>query len=233
MTARITRIHLLGSALVVLLLLLTVAPPADARSSSTYRASGRAASTDWIQWDETAIGTTFGNTHVGYLDAEETSRGLAVVFGYIDDFDCEEGEFPGFGGHAEESEDGLEDEPEEGLCDWIGSRFIEGWDIPFTMDKKLQAARLTGQLTVYGGGHGDGGVVGEPMADIIWTGVGDTFTSRYTSRWREGNSSGSDSYRATSREATMSGFIGPMGFHPDWSGGSLYSFNWSYRERTK
>lgn len=226
MTARIPRAGLLGPALVVLLLTLTLAPAAHAGSSSSYRSTGQAASTDWTQWDGTPVGSTFGNVHVGFLNADETSKGLASVFGWIDDFDCEEGEVPGFGGHEE-------DEPEEGLCDWVGSRFIEGYDVPFSMDKKLERARLTGQLTVYGGGHGDGGVVGQPFADVVWTGIGDVTTSRYTSRWREGDSWGSDSYRAKTRSTVMSGNIGPMGFDPDWSSGGLWSYSTSYRERTK
>lgn len=233
MVARITRTRMVGPALVSLLLmalLLTVAPAAHARSSSSYRESGRAAATDWIQWDNTPVGSgPFGNVHVGYLSAEETSKGLADVFGFIEDYDCEPGEFPGGGGHFEEFE---EEEPEEG-CDWLGFRFIEDYDISFTMDRKLESARLTGQLTVHGGGHGEGGVVGRPFADVIWTGFGDLDTTRYTSRWREGDTFGSDSYRAKGRSATMTGSIGPMGFDPDWSGGSMYSYSTSYRERTK
>lgn len=226
MTARIPRARLLAPALAVLLLLLAIAPAADARSSSTYRSSGRAASTDWTQWDGTPIGSTFGNVHVGYLEANETSKGRALVDGGIDDFDCEEGEVPGFGGHEFE-------EPEEGLCDWVGSRSIKGKGVPFTMDRRFNRARLSGQLTVFGGGHGDGGVVGRPMANVTWTGIGDVTTSRYTSRWREGDTQGSDSYRARTRTATMSGTIGPMGFDPDWSSGNLVRRSTSYRERTK
>lgn len=190
------------------------------------------ATTDWTQWDGTPVGSSpFGNVHVGFLSAEETSKGLADVYGAIEDYDCEPGELPGGGGHFVEEEP-VEEPIEEG-CEWLGFRFIEGIDIPFTMNRKLESGQLTGQLTVSGGGHGEGGVLGRPFADVIWTGIGDVTTTRYTSRWRDGDSWGSDSYRASGRSATMSGTIGSMGFDPDWSGGSLYSYSTSYRQRTK
>lgn len=222
------RVPILAVALVAALLLaLVAATPAQAGSSYSYKITGRAASVSWTQIDGTPTGTTFGNVHIGWLNAEETSQGLAAVFGDIEDWDCEEGETPGWGGHE------FDEEPVEGACDFVGFRFIEAYDVPFTMDKKLNRARLTGRLTVYGGGHGEDGVVGQPAADVVWTGVGETSTSRYTSRWREGDSWSSETYKSTSRTATMSGNIGPMGFDPELSSGYLYTFSASGRWRSR
>lgn len=205
------------------LLVVVLAPPADARSSSSYRITGRSADTYWTQVDGTPPGSNpFGNVHVGWLYADETTNGTAAVFGWIDDFDCEPGSLPG-GGHGVAKKG----------CKYVGSRFIEAYDVPFTMDRKLSSARLTGQLTVYGGGHGEGGVVGRPMADVTWTGIGDLASERWTSRWREGGTWYSDSYRSKTRAATMGGIIGPMGFDPELSGGTLASYRSASRSRTK
>lgn len=217
------------AAALALLLLMTMAPtPAGAKSSFMSRTSGAAADTFWTQIDGTEAGTSpFGNVHIGWLYAYEMAKGRAEVFGAIEDYDCEEGEVPG-GGHFED-----EEEPEGDFCDFKGFRWIEGYDIPFSIDKKLTQARLTGTLTVYGGGHGDGGVVGQPPADIVWSGVGTVTSERHTYRYKDGDSTESGTYRASIRSATMSGHIGPMGFDPDLSGGSITNFKSSYRSRTK
>ncbi len=212
---------------------LLIAPAADAASSFSYRVSGQSAATHWTQLDGIATGVSpVGNTHIGYLNADETTKGKAAVFGYIEDWDCEPGETPGWGGHVVDDGPTDEPEPEPNQCDWMGSRYIDSYDVPFTFDKKLNSARLTGTLTVYGGGH-DGGVVGRPAADIIWTGVGDVSSGSYTSRWREGNTWYSESYRSSNRNATMSGTMGPMGFDPELSGGWLSTYRASSRSRTR
>lgn len=229
-TARAASLLLVVALAAALLVALT--PAAEARSSSTYRVTGRAASTEWTQVDGTPVGSSpFGNVHVGWLSAEETSRGKAVVFGWIADFDCEPGQLPGHG-HEIVFED-EEPEPEPG-CVHVGARSLEGWDIPFTMDRKLQSATLKGRLVVYGGGHGEGGdVVGRPMADIVWTGTGTTSKGRYTSRWVEGSTTYTESYRATYRNGAMGGTLGPMGFDPDLSSGWLTTYTASSRTRTR
>lgn len=200
--------------------------PADAKSSSQYRETGRAASTDWEQYDNTPTGGTLGNVHIGYLSAYETTTGRASAWGYIQDYDCEEGERPG-GGH------GFDDEEPVGGCDWVGERWLEGEGLAFTMDKKMTTATLKGQLIAYGGGHGEEGEVGRPVADIVWTGLGGTYTSRYTSRYRDGNTTWTESYNSTERSASMGGTLGPMGFDPDFSAGYLSSYKTSSKSRTK
>lgn len=209
-------------------LLVALAPAADARSSSTYTVSGRAANADWTQVDGTPTGGRFGNVHVGYLTAEETSRGRAVVFGWIADFDCQPGQMPGHGGHGIVFED--EPEPEPG-CVHVGERHLSGWDVPFTFDRKLDRATLKGRLTLFGGHDGD--QLGQPMANMTWTGVGTASRGSYTSRWVEGGTTYTDSYRGTSRNATVGGTLGPMGFDPDLSGGWLVQYRSSSRMRSR
>lgn len=222
------------AALLSLLLLATSAGPAAAKSSFMSRASGSTADTYWTQVDGTPPGSSpFGNVHIGYLYAYETTTGKADVFGFIADWDCPEGELPSGGDPHALPAEGSDEEPPPGNCESKGSRFIESFDVPFQIDKKLSQARLTGTLTVYGGGHGEGGVVGRPYADIVWTGVGGTFTEKHSYRYRDGGTMESGTWQASSRSATMSGILGPMGFDPELSGGWLSNFKTSSKSRTK
>lgn len=223
------------AAALALLMVSLGSTPADAKSSFMYRASGVSASTDWTQIDGTPTGSSpVGNVHIGSLYAYETTRGKAEVYGYIEDWDCEEGQLPSGGGpHESSSEQWDEEPPPASGCEWKGSRFVEAYDIPFTVDRKLTHARLTGMLTVYGGGHGDGEVIGRPSADIIWTGVGSVATMKETFRYREDGTTYSFTMESSTRSATMSGIMGPMGFDPDFSSGSISSFKERNKSRTK
>ena len=221
-------ILLVLAAFVVVILL--AAGRAEAKSSFMGRTSGSTAETYWTQVDGTPPGTSpVGNVHVGWLSAYEMRQGTAEVFGQIEDWDCPEGTLPGGGGHGFAP---LDEEPSEDDCQWKGSRWIEAFDVPFTVDKKLSAARLTGTLTVYGGGHGEGGVVGRPAADIIWTGTGGITTEQYSFRYRDAGVMETDVYRANRRAATMSGVLGPMGFDPDLSEGSISNFKSRFKSRS-
>jgi hypothetical protein len=176
--------------------------PATASSWNLSRTTGRAATTNWLQYaDLTAAG--FGNWHSGFLNAFETSTGSADVFAFIDDFLCAEGQQPDPGSHGETG------------CEYVGSRQLEGYGIAFTMDNRLGSATLQGTLVAtQGGGHGEpGNVIGQVPADFRWTGYGDTVRSTSTYRYSdsEGNTY-SERLRSTRREATMSGRLGPMLF---------------------
>ncbi|HUH07857.1 MAG TPA: hypothetical protein VML96_08620 [Egibacteraceae bacterium] len=81
--------------------------------------------------------------------------------------------------------------------------------------------------------HADGGVVGRPQADVIWTGYGNLATSRWTYRYSDGTTTETFTESSRIRSATMSGNIGPMGFDPELSGGSITSFKSSSKSRTK
>lgn len=202
------------------------AAPALAGSRSLYKESSRAAQTDWIQVDGTPTGSSaLGNVHVGFLYVYETSPGKGDAFAYIDDFDCEPGELPDGGGH------GFEEEPSG--CEYVGSRWADGFGLTFQIDRKLTTARLTGQLTVYGGGHGDGGVIGRPNADIVWTGVGALIKQTSSWTYNDGTTTYSDRYRSNDRSAVMSGNLGPMGFDPDLSGGLISKFTSMSKSRTR
>lgn len=202
------------------------AGPALAGSMYLFKESGRAAQTSWTQIDGTDPGTSpVGNVHVGSLYVFETSNGHGDAFAYIDDWDCEPGELPDGGGH------GFEEEPSG--CTYLGFRYGEGFGLSFTMDRKLEKAHLSGQITVYGGGHGEGGVVGTPTANITWTGVGPVIKQSSTWRYNDGSSSYTDRYRSSDRNALMSGTLGPMGFDPDLSGGFMSIFQSMSKGRTR
>jgi hypothetical protein len=202
------------------------AVPALAGSKSLYKESSQAAQTFWTQVDGIPTGSSpLGNVHVGDLYVFQTSPGKGDVFAWIDDFDCEPGKLPGGGGH------GFEEEPSG--CQYVGSRVAEGYGLIFTVDKKLTTARLTGQLTVYGGGHGEGGVIGRPQADITWNGVGGLIKQSSTWTYNDGTTTYSDRYRSTDRNAVMSGILGPMGFDPELSGGQISKFTSMSKSRTR
>lgn len=201
------------------------APANAGKSSFISRTTGRTANVQWDQRDGTPTGSQFGNVHLGFLEAYETSSGRASVFGWITDFDCDPGEEPG-GGHGEE--------PTEGVCDLLGDRFIDTPDIAFTVDSKLTTANLVGNLTIYGGGHGEAGVVGRPPINAVFTGVGDLAKESFTYRYSEGGTTYSDTYRASARNATVSGVMGPMLFENAASQSArITDFKSSFRERTK
>lgn len=183
------------------LLAVATAAPAEAGSSYLSRTTGRAATTEWVQvLDMRSRG--FGNVHVGWLTAYETSNGVADVFSAIDDYDCPEGELPSGGGHGE-----------PGGCVWVSTRFLEGEGIAFTMDSKLSRAHLEGTLNASTGGHeGPGDSLGTVGANFTWTGVGDAEKSTTTFRYRDGTSSYTETFRTTRRAGTMSGVLGPMLF---------------------
>lgn len=227
------RTALVSAALAGALMLTALTPgTAEARSSYTYRDSGRAAETSWTQVDGTEPGTTpFGNVHIGYLDVRETRKGVGEAWGEIADFDCEPGQLPGHGGpHGIEDEEW--EEPKDG-CTHVGYRWIEGSGLAFDVDKKLSKATLQGRLTVYGGSHGEEGPVGFPMADIVWTGEGATSSSRFSETYSDGYWTYTYRGSYTSRSASMGGQLGPMGFDPDLSNGSIREYRVSERGRTR
>lgn len=209
---------------VALSVLATAAAPALAGSKYMSKTTGVGAQTWWTQVDGTDPGSAFGNVHVGWLYAYETSNGLGDAFVYIDDWDCPPGQLPTDGGHGD---------PEPTGCTWIGSRQGEGYGLSFQVDRKLENAHLSGQLTLFGGGHGGGGVVGRPTADITWTGTGALRKSSSTWRYNDGTTTYSERYSSSDRSAVMSGSLGSMGFDPDLSGGSISSFRSTTKSQTR
>lgn len=209
--------RLVSTTLLSLTLIASVAAPAvSAGSRSLFKSSGVSASTYWTQVDATEQGSSpFGNVHFGNLYAMESGQNLAYASIYIDDYDCPKGTLP----------DWSESDP----CVWKGSRFGYGEGLSFTVSRKLTTARLQGSVELFGGDDPQGGVVGRPAVDVTWTGVGSLGKFSSTYRWSDGNGSYSGRYSGQSRQATMSGTIGTMGFDPARSGGSIDS----YREMSK
>lgn len=171
------------------------------------RSSGTSADASWIESDPIATGVSpLGNTHVGWLSAEPSSRGPAMVWGYVEDFDCDPGETPYGGGHGEE--------PVEGGCDPMGVRFLEGTDnTRLTIDRRLSSAQLTGNLQV-STGH-DGTVAATPPVNMTWTASSDIFKATTTQRFVDPYGEYFERYSTSGREATVSGYIGPMNFTDD------------------
>ena len=209
----------------VFALLATTATEADASTSYLSKTKGRTAEAYWTQYDNTAPGSgPFGNVHIGWLSVYETSNGVGDAFLYIDDFDCEPGQQPWGGHHGEAG------------CAYLGSRFGDGSGLSFALDKSLTAARVTGQVTIYGGGfHGEGGgVVGSPMIDVTWTGQGSLSRSMSNYRYTDGDGTVySDRYRGETRQAVLGGSIGAMTFDADHSGGSMSTFSSRSSSRTR
>ncbi len=131
----------LAAAALAVPLVIATAGTANAGSKWTYKSSGSFASVSWMEVGELPA-PVLGNYHVGYLDV----RGDKVVdvFGEVTDWTCPEGELPPEfgGGHGEE-------EPETD-CTLESSRFIyaDPGAITFTVDRKLNAATLVGNLIV-------------------------------------------------------------------------------------
>lgn len=178
---------------------------ANAGESWTYRASGINAGTEWVEFG-TLPGGVPGNAHVGSLWIDQSSSNVEVD-GKVADWTCPEGERPPGGGgpHAEH------EEPETN-CEFEGFRFISGGDVTFTMDRKLNTARLTGTLFVE---NHDGGNSAAPPVDMTLTGVGSTSKSVETYRSTEDGSRYQYRYTTQSRKAGIDGFIGAMGFTDD------------------
>lgn len=123
-------------------------------------------------------------------------------------------------------EDVVEEEPPPaGDCVHVGIRTGESDGIDISLDEKLRTATATGFLLVYGGGDPHGGdpgqVVGRPRVDVVWTGVGDLGKGESSGSYKRGPQKWSYSGASTDRAATMSGILGPMGFDPALSGGTI------------
>ena len=213
----------------VLIGLLSFTSVASARSMYLSKTSGFGAFTYWTQIDGTPQGSgLFGNVHIGSMDVFGRSNNRGDAFAYIEDYDCPEGVLPDGGGH------GFEEEPvDEDGCLFKGVRFGEGYGLQFTIDSKLNSARLVGQLTIYGGGHGSEGPIGTPSLDVVWTGVGGTYRDSFTFSYVDDGVRYTDRSRSTSRQAVMSGIFGPMGFDPELSGGDLRKFSYSSKGMEK
>lgn len=199
---------------------------APAQASSRTSSEGGQASTQWIEYDPDDSLSLPGNTHVGNLYVFQQAD-FVDLFGSIDDWDCDPGEVPGYGGHGEEGD------PEKDLCDLIGTRFLEAESISFALDARARTASLTGKLRVTNGGHGEPGqTLATPPVDMTWTGIGRGYRFSRSEFWSDGQFSYRSRVRGTGSEAAVGGRIGAMGFTDDADDESFGSFE-TWRETSR
>lgn len=182
--------------------------PAMAGDLFFAKSSGTQVTTTWLEVGELPEGANVpGNAHFGQLWAEDLGNGRASVFGTVHDVQCTNGVAPYLpegGGHGEPA-------PADGPCRVLATRFIDGGQVTFTVDRKLTTATLTGTLAV-GSGHGD--TTGTPAVDITWTGIGATYSERQSGTFVDEYGSWTYRYDFTGRDAVVSqdSRIGPMVF---------------------
>jgi hypothetical protein len=209
----------LAAAALAVPLVIATAGTASAGSKWTYKSSGSFASVSWMEVGELPA-PVLGNYHVGYLEVRGDKA--PDVYGDVADWTCPEGELPPEfgGGHGEE-------EPETN-CTLESSRFIyaDPSAITFTVDRKLNAATLVGNL--YVSDH-EGEGTANPPVNMTWTGIGTSSKSTNTSTYTDSNGS-RWSYRTTEtgREGDISGRIGVMVFD-DEAGESSNGYFGTYR----
>lgn len=203
-----SRMRIAAASLIAPLLAVALAAPAEAGSTWTYRADGSAASVDWVEMG--ALSGVGGNVHVGSLWVDGSSS-QAYAYGHVVDWTCPDGELPPSDGHDDFA--GHEAEEPETNCVVESTRFIDGDSMQFSVDRKLNTARMTGTLFVE---DHEGGSGGAPLADITWTGIGETSSSTSYSKYTDSNGNRWQSrYSSTERAAEVDGFIGAMGFADD------------------
>lgn len=195
-----------AAALTAAVPLALAAAPAEAGSRWTERSSGSFADTTWLEMGELPGGVA-GNAHVGFLRVEGDKS--PWVYGDITDWTCPDGVLPPMfgGGHGEE--------PPETECVLESQRSLyNAGPVTLTVDRKLNRATLTGPLEV--ADHEGGGATGQPMANITWTGVGGTGTSTHYDKYTDEEGNRFTMRRTeTSRQGTLSGTLGAMGFDDD------------------
>ena len=200
---------------------LTMTAPADAASRWMSKSSQTSASAEWTEHGQ--LNGVGGNVHIGYLEARTSASG-GEVWGEVIDYQCEEGEVPGGGGHGGHGEFTAEyDEEPEPACDVMSFRWIEADDVSFSVDRKLNTARLTGTLFV-----DNHGTAATPPVDMTWNGTGVLSRNVWYERGSEGGSRYLYKYESTSRQADVTGSIGAMGFTDDTDDES-----WGSIQRTK
>ena len=235
------------------LLLAALAQPVAASTSFFHgRSSGYFLQFSWVQLDRDANGERlpamesrpFGNTHIGFAFVFTTSKGRAVVQGQIADLNCPTDYTPPFGGGHGGFADAL-DEPEpepepENPCTHLGLRQVFGENIPLSINRKLDFARLGGTgvtIGIYGSGDDPHGGPGELLVNVpintTFRGIGAVTKSSFTSTWSDGTSTYTSRYTSRDRQATMGGILGPMGYAEGLSGGSMSQYRESSRQMTK
>ena len=211
---------------------LAVAVPSPALAGDLFfsKSSGVQVSTTWLEVGELPRAANApGNAHFGELWVEDLGNGRSSVFGTVYDVQCDERTTPYLpgGGHGQPT-------PEDGPCRLLGTRFLDGDQVTFTVDRKLTTARLTGTLAV-GSGHGD--TAGTPAVDITWTSIGATYSERRSGTTVDEFGTYTYRYDFTGKEAdvTPGSRIGPMVFDDEageYSDAQLGKYRSSDRQRS-
>src|SRR3712207_3580875 len=152
---------------------LAVAVPSPALAGDLFfsKSSGIQVTTTWLEIGELPEAANApGNAHFGDLYVDDLGNGRASVFGTVFDVQCDDGTTPYLpgGGHGEPA-------PEDGPCELLATRFVQGGQVTCTVDKKRTTARRGGTLA---GGSGHGDTTGSPAVDSRWTAIGDTGSER-------------------------------------------------------
>jgi len=223
---RLTAVTAAAAALAV-----AVASPATAGDLFFSKSSGTQVTTTWLEIGELPPAAEApGNAHFGQLWVDDLGNGRASVFGTVHDVQCEGGVTPYLpdGGHGEPA-------PADGPCRLLTTRFVEGGQVTFTVDRKLTTAKLTGTLAV-GSGHGEGPTSAPPVS-ITWTGVGATYSERQSGTTVDEYGTWTYRYDFTGRDAvvTPGSRIGPMVFDDEdgeYSESLLGKYRSSDRQRS-
>lgn len=118
-------------------------------------------------------------------------------------------------------------------CAYLGDRFLEGdTNIAMVVNSSAKTAKITGNLIVSSGGHGEpGNVLGRPAVNISITG-GDWQKWEYSYSYRGEGYRYSDTQKGTDwNGGAVTGAIGAMGFDDDADDESYGSFT-AYNFRT-
>lgn len=186
-----------------------VSVPSAAHAAESFfsKRSGTMAQASWLEVgaDDDAMP---GNHHFGDLFVEDVGRGKVSAFGTVYDVQCQAGvepylPFPGHHGAA----------PEDGPCTLVGTRFLDGGALTFTINKKtLASATLTGTLAV-GDGHG-GPPTAQPKVSIGFVATGKKFSSVERGRFTDEFGTSTYRYSFTGRNTTITAgsAIGAMVF---------------------
>jgi hypothetical protein len=190
-------------------LVVAVATPAEAGSRWTYRSTDMTASTSWIEMGPLPGGVA-GNVHVGYLEVSKAGW----AYGEVADWTCPAGELPptGGGGHGEHAAEWEDWEEPETNCVVESYREIYGDGLAVRISRKLNTATVTGTLQVSDHGSGTGGA---PAVNMTFTGFGDVSRNSWVEKGSEGGYSWVYKYESRTRQATVDGSIGAMGFTDD------------------
>ena len=189
-------------------LVVAFAAPAEAGSRWSWRSTDLTANASWMEMGP--LQGVGGNVHVGFLEVSKSGW----AWGEVLDWTCPEGELPPShgGGHGEKNV--AEDDWEEPKTNCVveSYREIYGEGLAVRINRKLTTATVTGTLQVSDHETGTGGA---PGVNMTFTGFGTVAQDSWTEKGSDGGSTWVYKYESRTRQATVDGSIGAMGFTDD------------------